>query len=43
MVTIDRGTIGLSRRRPVNIHDLGNKVQAQMHNPQSDAVYLALR
>jgi biopolymer transport protein ExbD/biopolymer transport protein TolR len=24
----------------VNIHDLGNKVHAQMRNPQSDAVFL---
>ncbi len=29
-----------SHNEPVNIHDLGKKVHAQMRNPQSDAVFL---
>jgi biopolymer transport protein TolR len=40
VVTIDRGQLVYLGDDPVNIHDLGGKVKAQMHNPQSDAVYL---
>ena len=40
VVTIDRGQLIYLGNDPVNIHDLGNKVRAQMHNPQTDAVFL---
>ena len=40
MVTIDRAQLVYLGNDAVNIHDLGSKVAAQMHNPQSDAVYL---
>jgi biopolymer transport protein TolR len=40
VVTIDRGQLVYLGDDPVNIHDLGGKVKAQMRNPQSDAVYL---
>lgn len=40
VVTIDRGQLVYLGDDPVNIHELGGKVKAQMHNPQSDAVYL---
>lgn len=40
VVTIDRGQLVYLGDDPVNIHDLGGKVRAQMQNPQSDPVYL---
>ena len=40
VVTIDRAQLIYLGNDPVNIHDLGNKVHAQMRNPQSDAVFL---
>ena len=40
VVTIDRGQLVYLGSDPVNIHDLGNKVRAQMRNPQSDPVFL---
>jgi len=40
VVTIDRGQLIYLGNEPVNIHDLGKKVHAQMRNPQSDAVFL---
>lgn len=40
VVTIDRGQLIYLGDDAVNIHDLGGKVRAQMHNPQSDPVYL---
>jgi biopolymer transport protein TolR len=40
VVTIDRGQLIYLGNDPVNIHELGNKVRAQMHNPQTDAVFL---
>src|ERR1700681_2654888 len=40
VVTVDRAQVIYLRNDPVNIHDLGNKVRAQMRNPQSDAVFL---
>ena len=40
VVTIDRGQLVYLGDDPVNIHQLGSKVRAQMRNPQSDAVYL---
>lgn len=40
VVTIDRGQLVYLGDDPVNIHDLGGKVRAQMRNPQSDPVYL---
>ncbi len=43
VVTIDRGQLIYLGNDAVNIHDLGNKVRAQMRNPQTDAVFSALR
>ena len=40
VVTIDRGQLVYLGDDPVNIHDLGGKVRAQMQNPQSDPVFL---
>jgi biopolymer transport protein TolR len=40
VVTIDRGQLVYLGDDAVNIHDLGNKVRAQMQNPQSDPVFL---
>lgn len=40
VVTIDRGQLIYLGDDAVNIHDLGGKVRAQMHNPQSDPVFL---
>jgi biopolymer transport protein ExbD/biopolymer transport protein TolR len=40
VVTIDRGQLVYLGETAVNIHDLGNKVRAQMQNPQSDPVYV---
>ena len=40
VVTIDRAQLIYLGNEPVNIHDLGNKVHAQMQNPQTDAVFL---
>jgi biopolymer transport protein TolR len=40
VVTIDRGQLVYLGDNPVNIHELGGKVKAQMRNPQTDAVYL---
>src|SRR5579862_3878808 len=40
VVTIDRGQLVYLGSDPVNIHDLGGKVRAQMSNPQTDPVFL---
>lgn len=40
VVTIDRGQLVYIGDDPVNIHDLGMKVRAQMQNPQTDPVFL---
>ena len=40
VVTIDRSQLVYIGDDAVNIHDLGGKVLAQMHNPQSDPVFL---
>jgi biopolymer transport protein TolR len=40
VVTIDRSQLVYLGNDAVNIHDLGNKVRSQMHNPQSDSVFL---
>jgi len=40
VVTIDRSQLVYLGDDAVNIHDLGGKVLAQMHNPQSDPVFL---
>ena len=40
VVTIDRSQLVYIGDDAVNIHDLGNKVRSQMHNPQSDPVFL---
>ena len=40
VVSIDRAQRIYIGDSPVNIHELGDKVHAQMHNPQGDAVYL---
>jgi biopolymer transport protein TolR len=40
VVSIDRAQRIYIGDDPVNIHELGDKVHAQMHNPQGDAVYL---
>jgi biopolymer transport protein ExbD/biopolymer transport protein TolR len=40
VVTIDRGQLIYLGNDAVNIHDLGNKVRAQMRNPKTDAVFL---
>ena len=40
VVTIDRSQLVYLGNDAVNIHDLGGKVLAQMHNPQSDPVFL---
>jgi biopolymer transport protein TolR len=40
VVTIDRSQLVYLGNDAVNIHDLGNKVRSQMHNPQADSVFL---
>jgi biopolymer transport protein TolR len=40
VVTIDRSQLVYLGDNPVNIHDLGGKVLAQIQNPASDPVYL---
>jgi biopolymer transport protein TolR len=40
VVTIDRAQLVYLGDNPVNIHDLGKKLLSQMHNPQSDPVYI---
>ena len=40
VVTIDRSQLVYIGNDAVNIHELGGKVLAQMHNPQSDPVFL---
>jgi biopolymer transport protein TolR len=40
VVTIDRSQLVYIGDNAVNIHDLGDKVRSQMHNPQSDPVFL---
>ena len=40
VVSIDRAQRIYIGDDPVNIHELGAKVHAQMHAPQNDAVYL---
>jgi biopolymer transport protein TolR len=40
VVTIDRAQLVFLGNEPVNIHELGSKIHAQMKNPQADAVFL---
>ena len=40
VVTINRAQLVYLGNDPVNIHELGNKLRAQMSNPQTDAVFL---
>ena len=40
VITIDRAQRVYLGNDPVNIHEIGQKVHAQMQNPQSDAVFL---
>ena len=40
VVSIDRAQRIYIGDDPVNIHELGTKVHAQLHNPQSDSIYL---
>jgi biopolymer transport protein TolR len=40
VVTINKSQLVYLGNDPINIHELGGKVRAQMRNPQSDAVYL---
>lgn len=40
VVSIDRAQRIYIGEDAVNIHELGNKVHAQIHNPQGDTVYL---
>jgi biopolymer transport protein TolR len=40
VVSIDRAQRIYVGDNDVNIHELGDKVRAQLHNPQGDAVYL---
>ena len=40
VVTINRAQLVYLGNEPVNIHELGGKIRAQMRNPQTDAVFL---
>jgi biopolymer transport protein TolR len=40
VVNINKAQLVYLGDEPVNIHDLGSKIRSQMHNPQSDAVFL---
>jgi len=40
VVSVDRSQRIYIGDDPVNIHELGDKVRAQMHNPQGDPIYL---
>ena len=40
VVTINKSQLVYLGNDPINIHELGAKVHAQMRNPQTDAVYL---
>lgn len=40
VVTIDRGQRVFLNDKPVNIHQLGQQVIAQSHNPKTQAVYV---
>ena len=40
VVTIDRGQRVYLNDKPVNIHELGQQVIAQSHNPKTQAVYV---
>ena len=40
VVNIDRSQLVYLGDEPVNIHELGSKLRAQMRNPQADAVFL---
>src|SRR5215467_11377735 len=40
VVTINRGQTVYLGNDAVNIHELGGKIKAQMHDPQNDAVFL---
>ena len=40
VITIDRAQRVYLGNDPVNIHEIGQKVHAQLQNPQSDAVFL---
>ncbi len=40
VVSITRGQVVYLGDDAVNIHELGGKIKAQMHNPQADAVFL---
>jgi biopolymer transport protein TolR len=40
VVTIDRAQLVYLNDKPINIHDLGEQVVAQSHNPKKQAVYV---
>ncbi len=40
VITIDRAQRVYLGNEPVNIHEIGQRVLAQLHNPKSDAVFL---
>jgi biopolymer transport protein TolR len=40
VVTIDRGQRVYLNDKPVNIHEIGQQVVAQSHNPKTQAVYV---
>jgi biopolymer transport protein TolR len=40
VVNIDHAQLVYIGDSPVNIHELGSKLRAQMHNPQSDSIFL---
>ena|SRR6185295_1903302 len=40
VVNIDHAQLVYIGDQPVNIHDLGTKLRAQMRNPQADSVFL---
>ena len=40
VVTIDRGQRVYLNDKPVNIHEIGQQVIAQSHNPKKQAVYV---
>jgi biopolymer transport protein ExbD/biopolymer transport protein TolR len=40
VVTINSAQLVYLGNEPVNIHELGSKIRSQMHDPQTDAVFL---
>ena len=40
VVTIDRGQRVYLNDKPVNIHEIGQQIIAQSHNPKTQAVYV---